>query len=133
VFCATIFVIAGFLLVNIFPRFFISIFSKDEGELMETGVLAIHICTAILPAIGFQIFSSNFFQSIGKPVQGTILSLSRQILLYIPLLMILPLFFGIRGVFYAMPAADICSFALSLVVTTIEITHLQARDKRNKQ
>jgi Na+-driven multidrug efflux pump len=106
VICATIFVCAGFILFQLFPHFFIAIFSSEEGALLDIGVFALRSCTLFLPLIGFQILTSNFFQSIGKPLQGTVLSLSRQILLYIPLLIILPRFFGIRGVFFAMPAAD---------------------------
>jgi putative MATE family efflux protein len=128
VICATIFVCAGFMLFQIFPRFFIAIFSKDGGELMEIGVFALRRCTMFLPVIGFQILSSNFFQSIGKPLQGTVLSLSRQILLYIPLLIILPRFFGIHGVFFAMPMADMGASILSAFVITRELRLLKAME-----
>jgi putative MATE family efflux protein len=117
----TVFVTAGFLLLQLFPRFFIAVFRNEEGPLMDTGVTALRICTLFLPVLGFQIITSNFFQSIGKAVQGTILSLSRQILLFIPLLLILPRFLGIRGIFFAMPAADIGASVLSALVIWREL------------
>jgi Na+-driven multidrug efflux pump len=126
---ATIFVCAGFILFQLFPHFFIAIFSKEEGELMDLGVFALRRCTLFLPVIGFQILSANFFQSIGKPLQGTVLSLSRQILLYIPLLIILPRFFGIHGVFFAMPAADMGASILSAFVIARELRLLTRMEK----
>jgi Na+-driven multidrug efflux pump len=77
-----------------------------------------------MPALGFQIITANFFQAIGKPLQGTVLSLSRQILLFIPLLLILPRFFGIIGVFAAMPAADFGSTTLSAIIMSREIKRI---------
>jgi putative MATE family efflux protein len=110
---ATVFVCSGYVLIQLVPGFFISVFRNEEGPLMDLGIKTLRICTIFLPVLGFQMFSSNFFQAIGKPLQGTILSLSRQILFYIPLLLTLPRFFGINGVFIAMPAADFCAVILS--------------------
>jgi putative MATE family efflux protein len=124
----TIFVVTGFILLQLFPGLFIRIFRNEEGELMDMGIRALRICTIFLPALAFQIISANFFQSIGKPLQGTLLSLSRQILFYIPLLMTLPRFFGITGVYAAMPTADGCAIILSIVVMGLEMKRLKALD-----
>jgi Na+-driven multidrug efflux pump len=75
--------------------------------------------------LGFQFISANFFQSIGKPLQGAILSLSRQILLYIPILLILPRFLGIDGVFFAMPLADLGATILSVLIMRVEFKKLK--------
>jgi putative MATE family efflux protein len=127
---ATAFVSVGFILFQFFPHVFIAVFRNEEGELMDIGVFALRRCTMFLPVIGFQILSSNFFQSIGKPMQGTVLSLSRQILFYIPLLIILPMFFGIQGVFFAMPVVDMGASALSAFVITREMRLLKAMEKK---
>ncbi|GHV65007.1 MATE family efflux transporter [Spirochaetia bacterium] len=127
----TIFVAMGFLVVQLFPRLFIAVFRNEQGPLMEMGSRALRICTIFLPFLAFQIISSNYFQAIGKPVQGTILSLSRQILFYIPLLLILPRIFGIYGVYSAMPAADSLSIILSAIVMIREIKRLKALEKQN--
>jgi putative MATE family efflux protein len=121
----TIFVTAGFLLLQIFPGFFIAVFHHEQGPLMEMGRRALRICTIFLPFLGFQIISSNYFQAIGKPVQGTVLSLSRQILFYIPLLLILPPLFGIYGVYSAMPSADGGAIILSVIVMSRELKRLK--------
>ncbi|MDR0722001.1 MAG: MATE family efflux transporter [Treponema sp.] len=104
---ATIFVGVGFLLIQGVPRFFIAIFRNEEGELMQMGIRSLRACTLFLPMIGFQIITANFFQALGKPIPGTVLSLSRQILLFIPLVLVLPRIFGVYGIFFAMPAADL--------------------------
>ncbi|MDR2102870.1 MAG: MATE family efflux transporter [Treponema sp.] len=124
VFFSTLFVTLGFILIRLFPGFFIAIFRNEPGELMDMGVRVLQICTLFMPALGFQIITSNFFQAIGKPLQGTVLSLSRQILLFIPLLLILPRFFGILGVFAAMPAADVGATILSVIVMSREIKRI---------
>lgn len=122
---ATVFVCFGFILIQRFPGFFIGIFSREQGELRDMSIRTIRTCTLLLPALGFQIISSNYFQSIGKPVQGTVLSLSRQILLYIPLLLILPKIFGIQGVFLAMPVADFGASILSGTIMWCELKGLK--------
>ncbi|GHV53725.1 MATE family efflux transporter [Spirochaetia bacterium] len=127
----TVFVAIGFLVVQLFPGFFIALFRNERGPLMEMGRSALRICTIFLPFLAFQIISSNYFQAIGKPVQGTILSLSRQILFYIPLLLILPLKFGIYGVYSAMPAADSLAIILSAIVMIREIKRLKSLGSKN--
>jgi putative MATE family efflux protein len=120
----TIILSGGFILLQVFPRFFTALFTREGGELMEMCVRAIRICTAALPIIGFQIIASNYFQSVGKPVQGTILGMSRQLLFFIPLLLILPRFFGLDGVFAAMPAADLLSAIVSIAFMHRELKGL---------
>jgi putative MATE family efflux protein len=126
----TIFVAAGFILLQLFPGLFIRVFRNEEGDLLTMGKQALRICTVFLPVLAFQMFNSNFFQSIGKPVQGTLLSLSRQILFYIPLLLLFPRFFGILGVYAAMPAADICATILSALVIRRELKNLRALEEQ---
>jgi putative MATE family efflux protein len=123
-------VAAGFVILQCFPGPFIRIFRNEAGELLDTGIRALRICTLLLPALGFQMITGNFFQSIGKAVQGTLLSLSRQILFYIPLLMVLPRFFGITGVYAAMPAADFCATVLSGLIMRGELAELRRLEKQ---
>lgn len=81
----------------------------------------------MLPVIGFQIVSAAYFQFVGKPRQAMFLSLSRQLLLLIPALLILPRFWGIDGVFYAGPAADLGSAILTGICLYKELQHLEDR------
>jgi putative MATE family efflux protein len=125
VLCATAFVSGGFLLMQIFPGFFIAIFRNEAGELMDLSIRTLRISILLLPFLGFQILASNYFQATGKPLQGTFLSLSRQVLFYIPLLVFLPRRFGLTGIFYAMPLADLGSVILSFVVIRGELKRMK--------
>jgi len=117
----TIFLTTGFLIIQIFPGFLFSLFSKDTGNMRGLAVLTMRICTSMFPIIAIQLMGGQFFQAIGKPVQATIVSLSRQILFLIPALLFLPLLFesiGVRplyGVYWAFPLADFCASIISAV------------------
>ncbi len=110
---------AGFLLAQLAPGFCFSLFSKDTGSLRDLGILTIRIITSLAPIIGLQMMSGQLFQAIGKPVQAAILSLSRQILFFIPMVLFLPVLFekiGLRpifGVYWTFPLADFCSAFIS--------------------
>jgi putative MATE family efflux protein len=109
----------GFLVMQFAPGLCFSLFSKDTGSLRELGMLTIRICTCALPIIAIQIMGGQFFQAIGKPVQSAILSLSRQILFFIPSLLLLPVLFDkiglppIYGVYWTFPLSDFFSTILS--------------------
>jgi len=114
---ATAIVVLGFFLVRFFPVQLITLFAQGNDELIDIGTNGLRIFFAVLPIIGFQIVSSNYFQAVGKPKQAAILSLSRQVLFLIPALLILPRYFELNGVWMATPIAD----ALSSIVTGIWI------------
>jgi len=78
----------------------------------------------MLPVIGFQIVSSNYFQAVGKPRQAILLSLSRQVFLLIPSLLILPGFMGLNGVWLAGPVSDLGSALLTGVFLFRELQYL---------
>jgi Na+-driven multidrug efflux pump len=71
------------------------------------------------PLIGFQMVVTNFFQCIGKVKISIFLSLSRQLLILVPMLAILPLFFNLDGVWYALPASDATASLIAFVIMTI--------------
>jgi Na+-driven multidrug efflux pump len=121
----TLFITGCFALIQLFPDLFISLFTKDRGELMDMGIYCLRVSTLFFPLLSFQMLSANYFQAIGKPIQGTILSLSRQILLYLPLLMIMPPIFGLNGVFAATPAADLGSALITLAFMVFELRRLK--------
>ncbi|HHV71266.1 MAG TPA: MATE family efflux transporter [Clostridia bacterium] len=106
---ATIIVCIGFLATRLFPIQLISIFNKEDVELLQFGTQALKTYFIFLPIIGFQIVGANYFQAIGKPKQAMLLSLSRQVLILIPALLILPKFYALQGVLMAGPVADLIS------------------------
>ncbi|GFP78036.1 MATE family efflux transporter [Clostridium fungisolvens] len=111
---ATAIVVVGFLVVEIIPHFVITIFNSDE-ELVRVGSNGLRIFLFMLPVIGFQAISANYFQSIGKAKMAMFLSMLRQVILLIPLLIILPTFLGLTGVWLAGPISD----GLSALITAI--------------
>lgn len=98
----------GFLVMLFFPREIIGIFSTDN-ELINIGMNSLRIIVIAFPIIGLQIIGTTVFQAIGKALPAFLLSISRQILLFIPLILILPKFMQIMGVWISFPLADILS------------------------
>ena len=112
---ATIVMTICFLLCEFMPEPIIRMFTDDAqlAGLAEKGMRTIVI---VSPLIGFQIVIGQFFQSIGMPSKSIFLSLSRQLLFLIPMLLILPKFFGTDGVWMSMPAADFISAIFAAVM-----------------
>ncbi len=104
----------GFLVMLLFPQLVMNIFTKDVATI-EIGIKVIKIMILGLPFIGFQIIGSTLFQAVGKGMAALILTMSRQILILIPLVLLLPLFWGINGIFYAYPISDILSFMITVI------------------
>ncbi|MGE4282390.1 MAG: MATE family efflux transporter [Clostridia bacterium] len=124
---ATVIVTVGFVAIRLYPEQFITMFNRDDKELIRLGTQTLLTFMMFLPIIGFQIVGANYFQAVGKPKQSMILSLSRQVLLLIPALLILPRFFGLRGVWYAGPVADMGSAVITGLWLLKELKGLQQR------
>ncbi len=103
-----------------FPENVVALFNPS-AELAEVAVNAIKIITILLPLVGFQTVVIIFFQSIGKVKQSIFLSLSRQIVFLLPALFILPKYFDIDGVWYAIFFADFTSTCISAIFLWIQI------------
>nr|WP_285839849.1 MATE family efflux transporter [Alkalihalophilus marmarensis] len=104
--------VAIFLSMMIFPAWFMRIFTADP-EVIEAGASAMRILFLTFFVVGVQVVAGGLYQALGKPKPALILSLSRQILFLIPLVLILPRFFGVSGVWIAFPIADVLSFILA--------------------
>ena len=105
----------GFLVGMLVPDLVVGIFTSD-AELTELSVTGLRITVMFFPIIGFQMVTSNFFQSIGMAGKAIFLSLTRQMLILLPCLLILPQFFGVAGVWYSMPVADLLASLIALVM-----------------
>lgn len=103
----------GFLLVMLFPGTLMKIFTGDP-VLIEMGVTALRIIFAMAFTVGLQLVIGGVFQALGKARAAFIMSLSRQLLFLIPLLFLLPLRFGLNGIWLAFPAADFLSLLLAI-------------------
>lgn len=102
----------GFLLLILIPGPIFRIFSND-ANLVSTGIPVLRVIVMIIPFIGIQVIGASYFQAIGKAAPAFFLGLSRQFILLIPLMVVLPLVFGLWGIFAAYPAADFLSTLLT--------------------
>lgn len=124
---ATAMATAGFVVIRLFPTQLITIFSSQDAELIAFGSHALVVFLTFLPLVGFQIVGAGYFQAVGKPKQSLILSLSRQVLILIPALLILPRFFQLDGVLMAGPIADVAATALTGTWLLVELRYLNRR------
>jgi len=124
---ATAFVLTGFLAIQLAPRAFISLFAGSSPELIDLGVHAIRRYFLMMPVIGFQIVSAGYFQAVGKPKHAMVLSLSRQVIILIPLLLILPGIWGLEGVWFAPPIADFLAALLTAFFFWKELGSLKGK------
>lgn len=102
----------GFLVGELMPEWCARAFTTDK-ELIDISAKGMRIIVMFYPLIGMQMVTTNFFQSIGQAGKSIFLSLTRQLLFLVPLLLVLPQFMGVKGVWLAMPMAD----AISCIVT----------------
>jgi len=117
--------IIAFTLFQLFPRQITSIFGEGSKEYYDFAVNYFRIYLFATFINNIQPLTSNFFSSIGKPKMGLFLSLTRQILFLLPLVLIFPLFWGIDGIMYAGPIADGMAFLVSLVFVIRELSKSQ--------
>lgn len=107
--------LGGFFLAQFAPHAVAAVFTRD-AQLTAQTVFAMRIAAVFFPLDGFQMTTSVFFLSIGKAKISLLLALSRQLLYLIPFLIVLPLLWGLTGVWMAMPAADLAAFLTAACV-----------------
>ena len=120
VFAATAISIVAFLCFQLFPRQIIGILGSGSEEYLHFAERYFRIFLFFTFLNGIQPVSSNFFTSIGAPKKGIFLSLTRQIIFLLPLLLIFPYLFGIDGVMYTAPIADLAAASVSIVMVVRE-------------
>ena len=118
---------AGIALPMPFPGFFAGIFTPD-ANLIATVALVIRYVVAVFPLLGIQIVGGTYFMVVGKPVPSLILNLSRQFLILIPLLILLPPLFGTTGLLLSFPAADLLATIITGVWFLAELRHLKRKE-----
>ena len=116
---ATLVTTVGFAVCEFIPGVVSRIFTT-EPALIEKASWAMRVMSVFMPVIGFQIVTTNFFQSIGKVNKSIFLSLTRQVLMLIPLLLILPHYLDERGVWYSMPISDMVAAMLTVIMLIVQ-------------
>ena len=125
--CSTAILLVGWGLSMAFPRQIARIFTTDE-TLLELSARGIVIDMMVFFVVGSQAVITNFFQCLGKVKISIFLSLSRQLILLLPMAYVFPMFWGLDGVWYSMPVSDFGSFAM-----TIPILMWYMKKLRNKE
>lgn len=112
---STSFCVIAALVMLIFPTQLMSIFTLSDTRLIDIGAQALRANGVIFALFGFQNVSMSLFLATGKGTQGGILSIGRQGLFFIPAILLMPSLFGLNGLIWVQPVADICTVALSLI------------------
>ena len=128
---ATGIAVVGFGVMMLFPGQVVRLFNRHDPALLALGIHAIRLSTVMLPLIGFQIVSASYFRAIGKPKEAILLMLSRQLLLLVPALLILPFFFGLDGVWVALPTSDFGASLLTGIYLLAELRELKGMPDGN--
>lgn len=105
---------------QLFPQYIIGLFS-DEAELINNGAYALRFVILMVPLVGVQIVGAALFQSIGKALPSILLTLSREVLLFIPFVLILPRIFGLLGIWLSFPLADFFAIFITTVLLKREM------------
>jgi Na+-driven multidrug efflux pump len=116
---------SGFAIMMLFPGPVFSIFCPHDDRVVALATKAARTSLMMLPLVGFQIVGTSYFQAVGRTVVALLLTISRQILLLIPALVILPILLGVQGVWLAIPLSDLCSAVLTGVLLAAEFRRLR--------
>ena len=119
---------AGYAFMMLAPRTAMGMFTSD-ADLIAKSARALRIMVLLVPMAAVQITSSTYFQAIGKATQAFILGVSRQFLILIPLVLVLPSFFGVDGVWASFPLADGISTVIGVILLVLSVRHLEADAK----
>ena len=123
----------GFCLFQFCPKLILSIFGSGDMLYEEFSILFMRTFLFMVLVNGVQPLSSNFFTAIGKALKGLLLSLTRQVFFLIPLILLLPLHFGIFGVLLAGPIADFIAFVVSVLFVRKEFKQLSLQENAQTQ
>ena len=122
--------VVAFLLFQLMPRQILSLFGKDNSEAyFDFGTSYFRVYFFFICLNFIQPVTATFFTSIGKAFKGAFLSLTRQLLFLIPLMLILPKFFGIDGILYSGPIADFIAIIATVIMAAIEFKDMRRLEK----
>lgn len=119
-----IFSLFAFALFMFAPRPLISLFGEGNELYYEFGVKYLRVFLFFTFLNGIQIASTTFFQAIGKAVKGAILSLIKQVIFLLPLLVVLPMFMGVDGCMFAAPISDFIAFVSGAIMLYFELKRM---------
>lgn len=122
---ATLICLLGFIASLTVPDSMAGVFLNNDDLIHSTG-RALTLAMSMFWMVGFQIVATTFFQSIGQARKSIFLSLTRQVLFLIPMLLLLPRIYGIEGIWLSFPASDILAFLVTLTMIIIQLRKLRS-------
>ena len=128
VLASTLFFVVGAIAIQFAPQVLVGMFNKD-AELMSITVNGLRKYAFAIPVIGMSIVGTNYIQSTGKAKAAMLLSLLRQVIILIPMILILPKFIGLDGVWLAQPTADIITTIITTIVIFKEFKSYEREDE----
>ncbi len=121
--------IIGMLIFELCPEIIINLFGSEDALYMEFAVLTFRLFLLGIILTCLIKVSSIFFQAVGKPVESAIVSLTRDIICFVPLVIILPRFIGIKGILIAAPIADLIGIVLTIGLLVNFFKKLKTEEK----
>ncbi len=125
-YAASLVSVIGFVVTQLFPTQIIRLFN-DNPELINLGTTGLKMSLIMLPIIGFQIIGASYFQAAGKAGYAIFLSMSRQVIILIPAIIILPRFWGLEGIWLALPVADVVASLITGTYLWLELRRLSPK------
>jgi putative MATE family efflux protein len=122
---------AGFVFAETLPHVLVRLFGGDEG-FTDMGVYGLRVFLALYMIVGAQIIGSQYFQATGRGAISLVLTLTRQCIFLIPALFVLPRFFGLLGIWLAMPVADVLAGAVTMGLFTSDMKRLTREQKADQ-
>ena len=124
----------GFLLIVailgcVFAEPIITVFRKDDADVIRIGTLALRLHCISFPLSAWIVMCNMMLQSMGRAAKASLVSAARQGVFFIPLIFVLPYCFGLFGVQVCQPVADVCAFALSVPIGLSELKLIKQMDK----
>ncbi len=117
--------VSSFVIFQLFPRQILSLFGNGTEEYFAFGEKFMRIFIFFTCINFIQPITSTFFTSLGKSIKGVFLSMTRQILFLLPLMIVLPKFMGIDGIMYSAPIADLAAAVTAILMFVFEMRHLK--------
>ena len=127
----TVIAVLAFAAFQIFPQQITSIFGEGSSEYMRFSEKCFKVFLFLTFVNGIQPITSVFLTSIGKGIEGMFMALTRQLIFLVPLMLILPIFFGVEGILYSGPIADGIAFVLAMLFIWLEFKNMDKLSKQN--
>lgn len=129
---ASVISVISWLVFQIFPGVLVQVFGESGELYMSFAVPFLRAYSLMLFVGGIQPVASNFFSAIGKARRGVLVSLTKQILFTVPLLVILPIFMGLDGVKWANPISDAAAALVAAILIVNEVRHITALQRQTE-